>query len=112
MLTKVQDFATRLQIDLANAYIEGMTGASSNDAGNRIAHATKALESVREPAARQGYAGLELEARLRLGEVELHSEKTVAGRARLEQLGKDASAKVFILISRKAKAALDSSNAH
>jgi len=112
VLTKVQDFATRLQIDLANAYIEGMTGASSNDAGNRIAHAMKALESVRETAARQGYAGLELEARLRLGEVELHSGKTAVGRSRLEQLVKDARAKDFTLISRKAKAALESSNAH
>ncbi len=40
--------------------------------------------------------------RLALGEIEMKSAQTAAGRARLEALEKDATAKGFLLIARKA----------
>lgn len=43
---------------------------------------------------------------LALGEIEMKSGKAAAGRARLEALEKDATAKGFLLIARKAAAAL------
>lgn len=46
--------------------------------------------------------GQELEARLTLGEVELMSGKRAAGRARLAAVRKEAAAKGFDLLSRKA----------
>jgi hypothetical protein len=65
----------------------------------------RALESARPEASRYGYVGFELEARLRLGELELRSGKATAGRARLQQLQSDARNKGFLLIARKANAA-------
>jgi hypothetical protein len=62
---------------------------------------------VRGDASRHGYAGFEFESRLNLGELELRSGKANAGRARLQQLQTDARNKGFLLIARKANAALN-----
>ena len=67
--------------------------------------AIQALETVLAEAEKIGYAPGRFEARLALGEIEMKSGKTAAGRARLEQLEKDATAKGFLLIARKAAAA-------
>jgi hypothetical protein len=64
------------------------------------------LENVRTQASHFGYAGYDFEARLRLGEIELRSSKTNGGRARLQQLSKDAKAKGFLLVAHKADTAL------
>ena len=54
-------------------------------------------------ARKYGYLNYEYKARLALGEVELKSGKTAAGRARLATLDKDASRTGFLLIARKAQ---------
>ena len=48
----------------------------------------------------------ELDARLALGEIEMRSRQTAAGRARLEALEKDATGKGFLHIAQKASAAM------
>ena len=66
----------------------------------------EALEAVREKADRLGYIGLSVEARLRLGEVEIENGMVKAGRAHLEQLQKEAQEKGFVLIAREAGVAM------
>jgi len=80
--------------------------ASVNATSSRIPEALRALENVRTQASHFGYAGYDFEARLRLGEIELRSSKTNGGRARLQQLSKDAKAKGFLLVAHKADTAL------
>lgn len=53
----------------------------------------------------KGFLDFEFEARLALGEIELASGQVAAGRARLETLEKEATAKGFLLIARQAAAA-------
>ena len=47
----------------------------------------------------------QFEIRLALGEIEMKSGKTASGMARLKSLERDATAKNFLLIAHKAKAA-------
>ena len=85
-------------------YAASIAAASVDAVMGRTTDAKKAFYSVLEDAHRHGYFGYELEARLRLGKLELRSGNTVAGRARLEQLLNDAEAKGFLLIARKSRA--------
>lgn len=68
----------------------------------RAAEARKSLANVLAEAMKHGFVGLQFEARLALGEIEMKSGETVAGRAHLKQLQKEATAKGFTLIARKA----------
>ena len=69
--------------------------------------AWKQLDAVLAEAKKYGYLIYEYQARLALGEAEMKSGKTAAGRARLIALDKDATRAGFLLIARKAeKAAL------
>jgi serine/threonine protein kinase/tetratricopeptide (TPR) repeat protein/TolB-like protein len=74
--------------------------------GRNFSEAFKILESVHSQASRYGYVGYELEARLRLGQLELKSGRQSAGRAHLTQLQSDALSRGFVLIARKAKQSL------
>jgi hypothetical protein len=69
------------------------------------AEAMKSLANVLAEATKLGLVGLQFESRLALGETEMKSGKTAAGRARLETLQKEAEARGFGLIARKAAAA-------
>lgn len=71
----------------------------------KIAEAKSSLETALAEAAKYGLGGDQLEARLGLGEIEMKSGQTAVGRARLKALAKDARAKGFLLIARKADAA-------
>jgi hypothetical protein len=71
-----------------------------------LADATKALEATRQRAGHLGYLGLELEARLRAGQLDMRAGKASSGRLQLDQLQKDAQSKGFLLTARQAKAAL------
>jgi len=73
----------------------------------RPSEAIPALESVVGESRRYGYANIEFESRLALGELEFHSSKSGAGPARLHQLQTDARNRGFVLIARKATAALN-----
>jgi hypothetical protein len=65
----------------------------------------KKLISVLAEATKTGFVGDQLEVRLALGEIEMKSGKTNAGRARLAALEKEAAKKDFLLVARKAAAA-------
>jgi len=71
-------------------------------AAGHVRAATQSLETALGEATKRGFVPHQLEARLALGEIEA---KSAAGRARLEALEKDAAAKGFVLIARKAAAA-------
>jgi hypothetical protein len=107
----------------ANERLRGLA-AASQDRGVRIAAAivaarvlaasgesratSAALEALRATlaeAVRVGYVDYELEARLAAGEIEMASGRAAAGRARLAALAKDATARSFGLVARRAAAA-------
>jgi len=109
MLPKTMDEAARLQIEIAHSYVSGiasLSGSSGNDSRTTLADATKALEATRQRAGHLGYLGLELEARLRAGQLDMRAGKASSGRLQLDQLQKDAQSKGFLLTARQAKAAL------
>ncbi len=74
-------------------------------ATGRPAEAAERLRPTVAEAAKYGFVGFEFEARLVLGEVEMKSGNTAAGRALLATLEEEATAKGFLLIARKAQAA-------
>jgi hypothetical protein len=53
-------------------------------------------------ATKSGSFALHVEVQYALGEIEMKSGRAAAGRSRLTALGKDATAKGFLLIARKA----------
>jgi tetratricopeptide (TPR) repeat protein len=71
-------------------------------AAGKSAEATKVLEALLAEAKKFQYLGYEFQARLALGEAEIKARKTAAGRTRLAALQKDAEAKGYLLIARKA----------
>ncbi|MGB2889148.1 MAG: hypothetical protein WBC04_15745 [Candidatus Acidiferrales bacterium] len=71
-----------------------------------LADAARILENATVQAAKHGFIEPQFEMQLHLGEIEMKSGQTVASRARLEALEKDATAKGFLLIARKAAAVL------
>jgi hypothetical protein len=60
------------------------------------------LISTLAEARKLGYFGIELEARLALGEIEVKSGVLTRGRAQLQTVERDASQKGFVLLARKA----------
>ena len=75
-------------------------------ARGKLAEAKKNLAVTFEESRKYGFLGYQLEARLALGEIEMKSRRNAAGRACLQALERDARAKGFLLIARKAAAAL------
>jgi hypothetical protein len=63
------------------------------------------LEAVLEQAKKTGFLGYELEAGLALGEIETQSGNVARARTRLEALERQAAARGFGLIARKAATA-------
>jgi hypothetical protein len=60
------------------------------------------LGEVLKESRKHGCVTCELDARLATGQIEMNSGRNAASRARLEALEKDAKAKGFLLIARKA----------
>ncbi len=85
-----------------------ITSARVFAASNKPIEAVKSLRATIEEATKAGFAGLQLEARLALGEIELQSSRSAGGRTRLEALEREATARGFGLIARKAAATLRS----
>jgi eukaryotic-like serine/threonine-protein kinase len=73
---------------------------------NGAPQAIQSLKSTIAQADTLGYSSIGLEARLVLGEIEMKSGKTAQGQAQLAALEKDATSKGFLLIARKAHAAV------
>lgn len=83
----------------------GIAVAQLNAASGNTADAIKDLESLLSEAQKAGFYGLQLDARLALGEIEVQSGEVAVGRMRLEALEGEASTRGYGLIARKAKAA-------
>ena len=87
----------RLDYAIAAARVKGATGS--------VGEAVKSIEAALAEAGKHGYVAYQYEARFALGELEMRSGSIRAGRMRLNALEKDARAKGFLLIARKAAAA-------
>jgi ATP/maltotriose-dependent transcriptional regulator MalT len=85
--------------------------AAAGGAG-AAARALKNLEAARAEARKAGRVGLEFEARLAIGEIELQSGRSAAGRQRLEELEREARSRGFGLVARKAAAAAEHGPPH
>ncbi|PYX66161.1 MAG: hypothetical protein DMG74_05515 [Acidobacteria bacterium] len=90
------------EVDIAAARIRA--AAANHSRQDETEAAKRSLEAVLVKASRHGYLGYEFQSRLALGEIEVKSGKTTAGRARLQALERDAKAKGFLLIARRAAA--------
>jgi hypothetical protein len=75
-------------------------------AAGMLADARQELEAVLSEATQAGFVGYQFEARLALGETAKTSGHVVTARSNLASLEKEARAKGFGLIARKAAAAL------
>ena len=102
MRPNVRDVAAQLLVDMSVAYVAGVAGSSSKE----VSAAVSTLQAVREKSNRLRYVGLELEASLQLGELELRSGASGAGRTELDRLEKDARSKGFLLIANQAASRL------
>jgi eukaryotic-like serine/threonine-protein kinase len=87
----------------ASIFEAGLAAARIEAATGKGAAAVSRLRKLETDA--RGYLGVELEARLALGEVELLSGQAVQGRARLEAVEKQARERGFGLIASRAAAA-------
>jgi eukaryotic-like serine/threonine-protein kinase len=83
----------------------GVLAGRVQAAAGKTSEALELLSAMLADAKKIGYVPAEFDARLALGEAETNSGKVVEGRARLAALEKDAAAKHFLLIARKAHAA-------
>ena len=91
---KTQDSTVRWLVGIVSARVLASRG--------KPADAQARLRAILAAARKYGFVGHQLEADLALGETEMTAGATDAGRARLVALEKDATAKGFLLIARKA----------
>ena len=94
---KSKNRATQISVTISNA----RTQAYSGNAVEAITLLQRAVDEASKP----GFREIQLEARLLLGETEIKSGNRSTGRSQLQSLERDAKAKGFILIARKAAAA-------
>jgi len=85
-------------VQIARAQVAAATGKSED--------AARSLEAALDDMTLLGLVGLQFEARLALGEIQIKSPKTAAaGQETLSALEKDATARGFLFIARRAQAA-------
>jgi DNA-binding winged helix-turn-helix (wHTH) protein/tetratricopeptide (TPR) repeat protein len=87
-------FRPRFDAAIAGAAVESASGKSV-EANNR-------LQAVLSQAKKLNFAGYEFRARLELARLQVSTGQTAAGTTQLESLEKEATAKGYILIARKA----------
>lgn len=97
---KAEDENLRLTLGLVKAGVR----AASQEPQDQAA-ALQILKSTQQEATQRGFKEFELEARLSIGELEIQSGKTAAGRAHLAAVEKNAKSKGFVLVAHKAAAA-------
>ena len=97
LLSPTSAFPVRFEVARAAAGVPVATGGAA-----ALADARKRLESTLAIATQRGYLGNVFEIRLALGELEKKSGAAAAGRARLAAVAKEAAAKGFGLVARKA----------
>jgi tetratricopeptide (TPR) repeat protein len=94
---KSRDFQRYFDIGIVSARILAQT--------HNPAEAEKQLNLLLDESTRDGLVSYQFEIRLALGEIEMKSGNASSGVAHLRALERDASAKGFLLIAHKAKAA-------
>jgi serine/threonine protein kinase/Tfp pilus assembly protein PilF len=97
--------SSNLLVRLRSAIVESRVGAASGE----TAEAAKVLEAAIAEASKHGFVNYQLEAELALGEIQMKAGQVTSGRTRLGALEKDAAARGFLLIARKAAAAVNGS---
>lgn len=100
LANKSQNPAIRNALTITAARIQAASGGPSERAA-----AAKSLMAAQAAAAKVGNLNDQFEARLAIGEVEMKGGNLSSGRAHLEALQREATAKGFNLIARKAAAA-------
>jgi tetratricopeptide (TPR) repeat protein len=93
-----QHVYVRLSVDLMAARIRAASGRMAD-----MTNARQSLQAGLDMATKNGWIARQLEIQMVLSEVELKMD-SAAGRARLEQLERDATAYGFLLIARRASA--------
>jgi tetratricopeptide (TPR) repeat protein len=101
---KTEDTTVRLTVAIEAARVRS---ASANPAD--VADAAKVLRNAVTDATKEGLTGLLLQTRLALGQVEIMYGDRASGRSRLVDVQKEATAKGFLLVARKASASLRAS---
>lgn len=94
LAAKSQDRAVRFSVGIISPRVCAALGKTEA--------ARAKLKAVLAEAKRHGFVGHLLDARLALGEIDMRSGNSTAGRVRLAALEKDAAAKGFLLIARSA----------
>ena len=94
LLDKTQDPSARLQYALCSARVAAANGKSTQ--------AVQSLQMTLTSATKRAFVKLQFDTALALGESEIKSGKIAEGRKRLATLEKDARAKGFLLVARKA----------
>ena len=97
LVTPLQNPQPRLELTIAAARTAAALGAE--------AKARPALDGAIAETGRFGFLALNYEARLALGQIQMNSGKTGAGRFTLHAVEKDATTQGFLLIARQARAA-------
>ena len=97
LVANTEDRVNLLNVNISAARVESGSG--------NVAEAARLLQATIGESRNSGFAALELEARLALGEMETKARNLTAGRATLASVEKDAKSKGFLLIARKAAAA-------
>ncbi len=97
LVAKTQDSTVRWSVGIESARVLATR--------ERPADVRTSLEAILARARKLGFVAYELEAGLALGETELKLGETRAGRAHLAALERDATAKGFLLIAKKAHTA-------
>jgi serine/threonine protein kinase/tetratricopeptide (TPR) repeat protein len=94
---KSSDVTIRLPLAIQNAYAQAEA--------NNLVEAERLARNVQREANKLGFVGIELEASLAIGEIELKGKDPALGRKRLDETERIAHSKGFELIARNASAA-------
>jgi eukaryotic-like serine/threonine-protein kinase len=97
-----EELGILLSVQITAARVQAASGTAQD-----VGAAIQSLQTALAQAHEAGFLGEELEARLALGEVEVSSDLAAEGRERLAALERDAEARDFLLIARKAAKARD-----
>jgi len=103
ILSKAQDPTTRLTVQIASAQVAASANPTSDSHLSSLTAARRSLNTALAESRKYGYRDLEFEARLALAEIEMKSGNRGAARATLRTLERDARAKGFLLVARKAE---------
>jgi tetratricopeptide (TPR) repeat protein len=99
-ITQTEDRLLRLSADVVMARL-----AAAVDEPARRAGARTRLEQVVREASQIGAVGIEFDARLALGTIQMQMQDVAAGRATLAALERDATSRSFLRVARNAAAA-------